>query len=53
MLVILMQEVVDNEAKGDVTPHVMPYTRRVLALTVASDGKVFFEELICKDAGLW
>jgi hypothetical protein len=46
-------KVVGNKAEGDVTPHVTPQSRRVLTLIVASDGKAFLEEFVCKDAGLW
>jgi hypothetical protein len=46
-------KIVDDKAEGDVTPHVMPQTWHVLTLIVASDGKAFFEEFVCKDAGLW
>jgi hypothetical protein len=45
-------KVVNNKAGGDIMPHVMPQTKRVLTLIVAFDGEVFFEEFICKDAGL-
>jgi hypothetical protein len=43
----------DDKAKGDVTSHVMPKSRHVLTLIIASDGKAFLEEFVCKDAGLW
>jgi hypothetical protein len=43
-------KVVNDEAKGDVTPHVTPQTRHVLTLIVALDGKAFFEEFVRKDA---
>jgi hypothetical protein len=49
----LNAKVVNNKVEGDVTPHVMPQSRRVLTLIVASDGKAFFGEFVCKDAGLW
>ncbi len=42
-------KVVGNKAEGDVTPHVMTQSRHVLTLIVASDGKVFLEEFVCKD----
>jgi hypothetical protein len=45
-------KVINKKAEGDVTSHVMPQPRCVLALIVASDGKAFFDEFICKDAGL-
>ncbi len=48
-----MPKIVDDKAEGDVTPHVMPKSRCVLTLIVASDGKVFIKEFVCKDAGLW
>ena len=44
--------VVHDEAKSDVASHVLPQTRCVLRLKVASDGEVVFEEFICKDASL-
>ncbi len=43
-------KVIDDKAKGDVTPHGTPKARHVLALIIASDGKAF---LLCKDASLW
>ncbi len=43
----------NNKAKGDVTSHVTPKSRHVLTLIIASDGKAFLEEFVCKDAGLW
>jgi hypothetical protein len=46
-------KVVDDKAKGDVIPHVMPKSWRVLTLIIASDGKAFLEEYVCKDASLW
>jgi hypothetical protein len=46
-------KVVDNKAKGDVTPHVVPKSWRVLTLIIDSDGEAFLEEFVCKDAGLW
>ena len=46
-------KVVDENAGGDVMPHVMPQSRHVLTLIVASDGKAFLKEFVCKDAGLW
>jgi hypothetical protein len=52
MLAVLMPKIVDDKAEGDVTPHVMPQSRRVLTLIVASDGEAFLEEFVCKDAGL-
>jgi hypothetical protein len=45
-------KVVIDKSEGDVTPHVMPQSRRVLILIVASDGKAFLKDFICKDAGL-
>jgi hypothetical protein len=36
-------KVVINQAEGDVMPHVMPQTRRMLALIVASDGRAFLK----------
>jgi hypothetical protein len=44
---------INNKAKGDDMLHVMPKSRCVLTLIIASDGKVFLEEFVCKDAGLW
>ncbi len=44
---------VNNKANGDVTSHVMPKTRRVLTLIIASDGEEFLKEFVCKEAGLW
>jgi hypothetical protein len=46
-------KVVDDKAKSDVTPHVMPKSRRVLTLIIASDGGAFLEEFVPMDAGLW
>jgi hypothetical protein len=46
-------KVINNKAKGDVTPHVMPKSRHVLTLITASDGKVFLEKFVPKDASLW
>jgi hypothetical protein len=46
-------KVVYDKAKGDVTPHVMPKSRRVLTLIIASDGEAFLEEFVCEDANLW
>jgi hypothetical protein len=46
-------KVVDNKAKGDVTPLVTPKSRRVLPLMIASDSEAFLEEFVHKDAGLW
>jgi hypothetical protein len=46
-------KVANNKAKGDVMPHVMPQSRRVLILIIASDGKAFLKEFVRKDAGLW
>jgi hypothetical protein len=46
-------KVVDDKAKGDVTPHVTPKSRHVLTLITASDGKALLKEFVCKDAGLW
>ncbi len=46
-------KVVNIKAEGDVMPHVMPQSRHVLTLIVASDGKAFLEEFAPKDAGLW
>jgi hypothetical protein len=45
--------VVNNKAEGDVMSHVRPQSRRVLTLIVASDGKAFLKEFVCKDAILW
>ncbi len=45
-------KVVNDKAEGDVMPHVMPQSRRVLTLIVVSDGKAFLKEFICEDAGL-
>jgi hypothetical protein len=45
-------KVVHDKAKSDVASHVLPQTRCVLTLIVASDSKAFFEEFICKDASL-
>ncbi len=33
--------------------HVMLKSGHVLTLIIASDGKAFLEEFVCKDAGLW
>jgi hypothetical protein len=49
----LDDKVVNNKEEGDVMPHVMPQSRRVLTLIVASDGKVFLKEFVRKDASLW
>ena len=46
-------KVVNDKAEGDVTPHVMPQSRHVLTLIVASDGKAFLEKFVPEDAGLW
>jgi hypothetical protein len=46
-------KVVNNKAKGDVMPHVMPKSRCVLTLIIASDGEVFLKEFVREDAGLW
>jgi hypothetical protein len=46
-------KVVNDKAEGDVTPHVMPQSRCLLTLIVASDGKAFLKEFVCKDASLW
>ncbi len=48
----LNAKVVHDKAQSDVASHVLPQTRCVLRLKVASDGEVFFEEFICKDASL-
>jgi hypothetical protein len=46
-------KVVNNKTKGDVMPHVMPKSRHMLTLIIASDDKAFLEEFVCKDADLW
>jgi hypothetical protein len=46
-------KVVSDKARGDVTPHVMPKSRRVLTLIIASDGMAFLKEFVRDDAGLW
>ncbi len=46
-------KVVDDKAEGDVMPHVVPQSRCVLTLIVASDGKAFLVEFVCEGAGLW
>jgi hypothetical protein len=46
-------KVLNDKAKGDVTSHVMPKSRHVLTLKIASDGEAFLEEFVHKDAGLW
>jgi hypothetical protein len=38
---------------NNVMPQVMPKSRHVLTLIIASDGKAFLEEFVCKDASLW
>ncbi len=53
MLVVLMPKTFINKAEGDVIPHVMPQSRCVLTLIVASDGKAFLDKFVPKDAGLW
>ncbi len=45
-------KVVHDKAQSDVASHVLPQTRCVLRLKVASDGKAIFEEFICEDASL-
>ncbi len=45
-------KVVHDKAKSEVASHVLPQTGCVLTLKVASEGKAFFEEFICKDASL-
>jgi hypothetical protein len=46
-------KVVNDKAKGDVTPHVTPKFMHVLTLIIASDGKAFLKECVHKNAGLW
>jgi hypothetical protein len=49
----LNAKVINDKAKGDVTPHGTPKARHVLSLIIASDGKAFLKEFVCKDASLW
>ncbi len=46
-------KVVYDRAKSDVMPHVMPKSRCVLILMIASDGKAFLKEFVCEDTSLW
>jgi hypothetical protein len=45
-------KIIDDKAEGSLL-HVTPKSRHVLTLIVTSEGKVFSEEFVCEDAGLW
>jgi hypothetical protein len=45
-------KVINNETNGDGRTHVVPQSKRVLALMVPLGGNLFFQQLVCKNASL-